>query len=383
MGKIIQTSIKGKDFIFLFDDEHKIKYIKYINNSLVDNIYKGKIVSINEGLNACFVSISNDQNVFLSLAEFNGNLPKCGDELLIQIKTDALKTKLPQGTINICIPGQYCVCHLNDTGISASKKLNKDIQDKLINIVLNENIDDINDFKWVIRTNSEALIDNSEELLFNEIREFVSIGQFLLNEARYRSLYSLVYSTKSPFLNILSDIPLEDYETIILDNKNYYNEIVDSGKFNNVTVTLYEDEYISLKNLHSLETYLDRALDKKVYLNCGGYLIIEPTEAMTVIDVNSGKFEGKKKENKSYIFKVNKEAVYEIANQLRIRNISGIIIVDFISMTNKDDNDKILSLLKEELLKDKIMTRCIDMTPLGLVEITRKKINEPLKDVFK
>ena len=119
-------------------------------------------------------------------------------------------------------------------------------------------------------------------------------------------------------------------------------------------------------------------MDKKVYLDCGGYLIIEPTEAMTVIDVNSGKAEGKGKDSREYILKINRQAAVEIARQLKIRNISGMIMVDFISMKADEDNKKIMDILKSEVGKDRVLTNVVDMTPLGIVEITRKKIDIPL-----
>lgn len=383
MGKIIITTVKNKDFLFLFDNDHNIQYIKNINNSIVDTIYKGRIDSINEGLNACFVSIASGLNVFVSLSEFKDKNPKCGDELLVQIKTKALKTKLMQGTINLCLPGQYCVCHLDSKGISVSKKLDNDIQNKLLDSIKNSNLDYLNDYKWVIRTNASYLLDESLEPLYEEMNYLSDKALFLNNEAKYRSLYSVVYEPKSDLLNTLYNIPFDEYDSIILDNENYYEEIKATDSINQKDITFYTDKYISLKNLHSLETYLDRALDKKVYLDCGGYLIIEPTEALTVIDVNSGKLESRKKESEAYIFKVNKEAAIEIAKQLKIRNISGIIIIDFINMKLKENNEKLLSILSEEFKNDKVMTKCIGMTQLGLVEITRKKIDEPLKDVFK
>lgn len=377
MGKIIISKINNYDILFLFNDNHEVTLIKCIENTLVDSIYKGKIVEINEGLHACFVSVSKDQNVFLSLDEFDQK-PVCGTELLIQIKTDPLKTKLPQGTTKICLPGQFCVCHLEGSGISASKKLNKDVQEKLSKYVENLPFGGIEDFRWVVRTNAELLSDDLS-LLDKEISNFLERGYYIKNQAMYRSLYSLIYSPESDLLKCIGDIPFNEFDSIVTDNPVFYDEIIKSGMFGtSKDIKLYADEYISLKNLHSLETYLNRAIDKKVYLDCGGYLVIEPTEAMTVIDVNSGKAEGKKKDSATYIYKVNKQAAVEVAKQLKIRNISGIIIVDFVNMSSKEDNSKIMNILETELRKDRIQTTLVDMTPLGLVEITRKKVSNSL-----
>lgn len=377
MGKIIISKVYNKDVLFLFDDNHEVVLIKIIQNSMVDYVFKGKITEINEGLNTCFVSVSKDQKVFLSLDEFSKR-PVCGSEILVQIKTDPIKTKLPQGTVNICIPGQFCVCHLNGEGISASKKLDKETQRKLIEHVEELNIEGLKEFRWVIRTNSELLLEDFTPL-DNEIKAFKEVACTLKYKGLFKSLYSVVYAPKSDLLKCIGDISFDSFDTIITDNPAFYNEIVEACVFDqSKDIKLYSDEYVSLKNLHSLETYLNRAIDKKVYLDCGGYLVIEATEAMTVIDVNSGKAEGKKKDSASFIFKVNKQAALEVAKQLRIRNISGIVIVDFVNMNSKEDNEKLMKLLECELKKDKIQTCLVDMTPLGLVEITRKKVSNPL-----
>lgn len=379
MGRIVITKIKEKDFLFLFDDDHEVKAIKCIEETMVDSVYVGRISEINKGLRAAFVSISPEQKVFLPLSELTSeeNEYKCGDEIALQISVDPIKTKLPMGTMKICIPGQYCVCHLEGHGVSASKKLSDEERTALESRFKAEGPAGLKKFKWVLRTNAQTLLEDDFSPLFNEASSFMEIGEKIRN-AHTRCAYTKLYAPESPLLSIIADIPGDTYDSVITDNKEYYEILNNSELFNEKNITLFDDEYITLKNLHSLETYLARALDKKVYLDCGGYLIIEPTEAMTVIDVNSGKAEGRKKDTASYIYKVNKEAALEIAKQLSIRNISGMIMVDFISMDNPGDNERLLQLLGKELEKDKIRTRLIDMTPLGIVEITRKKVNSPL-----
>lgn len=150
----------------------------------------------------------------------------------------------------------------------------------------------------------------------------------------------------------------------------------------NTTVRLYHDEMLSLSILYSIESKLETALSSRVWLKSGGYLIIEPTEAMTVIDVNTGKYEAGKNPQETYL-KINLEAAEEIAIQLLLRNLSGIIVVDFINMQSDADNSKLLSHLRSLVQKDKVRTHVVDMTPLGLVEITRKKINKPLREQFR
>ena len=378
MGKIVISKLNNKDVLFLFNDRHEVSLIKFINNTIVDNIYKGQIIDINKGLRAAFVSIAPEQKVFLPLSEFKDREYKCGDQLLVQIKTDALKTKLPQAGLDICIPGQFVVCHINSNGISVSKKLDNKTKDELTKKVLEENIEGLDEFGWVIRTNAADLLDESVSPLICEIKEFLTKASYIKNQAKYRTLYSKVYEPSSALMGIISDIPFTDYDTIITDNYDFYELLNSSDLKESKEIKFHADEYVSLKNLHSLETYLNRALDKKVYLDCGGYLIIEPTEAMTVIDVNSGKAEGKTRDSKDFIFKVNKQAAIEVAKQLKIRNISGMIMIDFINMRSDEDNNKLMDILKAETGKDRVLTTVVDMTPLGIVEVTRKKIEEPL-----
>ena len=136
---------------------------------------------------------------------------------------------------------------------------------------------------------------------------------------------------------------------------------------------------VSLSTLYSLKHELDRVLEKKVWLPSGGYLVIEPTEALTVIDVNSGK-NIKKKQKEEMILSINTEAAVEIARQLVLRNISGIIVIDFIDMEQKEHQEKLLHVLRMEIKKDKIPTTLVDITRLGLVELTRKRVQKSLKE---
>ena len=146
-------------------------------------------------------------------------------------------------------------------------------------------------------------------------------------------------------------------------------------------VRLYQDDRLQLYKLYSVRTRLREALSKKVWMKSGGYLIIEPTEALTVIDVNSGKMIAGKDMEKTYL-NINLEAAKEIARQLSLRNISGIIIVDFISMRPEEHNQKLMSVFGNLLKKDPVRTKLIDITPLGLVEITRMKTSKPLWEQF-
>ena len=179
----------------------------------------------------------------------------------------------------------------------------------------------------------------------------------------------------------IKDIPHTDLEEIVTDDTKIYNEL--QNVFSNISdyaekIRLYQDNF-SLSKLYCIETKLQEALQKKVWLKCGGFLVIEPTEALTVIDVNSGKYE-KKGDAEQYYKKVNEEAAIEIAKQLKLRNISGIIIVDFINMAVESNQKELLELLAQLVSKDTVKTYVIGMTSLGLVEMTRAKAEKPLRE---
>lgn len=379
MGKIIITQLNESNLLFLFNDDHELINLKCINTSIVDDVYIGKVEQINEGLKAAFVQVSPEIKAFLPLDNFKNGIPKCGTELPVQIKSDYIKSKLPTAGTDIAIPGSLCVLHLDGEGISVSKKLDVQTREKLLASVTENSFEGAEEFRWVIRTNAGELADSSVEPLILEMKELYKVGKKIKDLSEHMCLYSKLFSHESEVLKAVFEIPFSDYDTIITDNVSFYNDLKECGLLpSDILVKLYEDPYITLKNLHSLETYLNRALDSKVYLDCGGYIIIEPTEALTVIDVNSGKAEGRRKDTESFLYKINKEAAFEIARQLKLRNLSGIIIVDFINMKSKKDKDSLIEILNNEFKKDRVLTQCVDITPLGLVEITRKKISASL-----
>ena len=172
----------------------------------------------------------------------------------------------------------------------------------------------------------------------------------------------------------------------ITDIKEVYDNIVNDINMDNYSIRYYEDDMLALYKLYSMENDIEKALGKKIWLKSGGYLVIEQTEAMCVIDVNSGRQISKHRDKKSKedeLFKTNMEAATEIARQLRIRNLSGIIIVDFINMTREDYNKELMSHLRKLFKSDTVNTTVVDITKLGLIEITRKKSGRSLIEAWK
>ncbi len=387
MGKVIITKKDNCILLFLIDTAGRSQLIRVASlNEKEDNlgnIYVGRVSEVVHGIDAAFIAISKCETVFLSFSDcqepmlrnraYDGTL-KQGDELVVQIKAPALKTKYPAATAKLSLAGQFCVCEKGGHNISCSAKLKKEAAVTLKEAVLKEEIIGRKKYSFILRTNAGSLTDLSP--LFEEMRQFIAIFNKLDEIYQYRSLYSCLYSSKPEVVKLLEGIPLSEYEEIVTDEEDLYKLFTDN--FENIPVRFYQDDMLPLSKLYSIDTHLKEALGKKVWLKCGGYLVIEPTEAMVVIDVNSGKTDSQEKE--TYYLKINLEAAKEVARQLRIRNYSGMIMVDFINMEDKENNKILLSALDEYLRKDTTKTRLVDMTALGIVEITRKKERKPLSE---
>lgn len=385
MGKIIISEVMDRQLLFLIDEQNHPQFIKVLSDekedSLTGNIYVGRVSDVVPGIQGAFVSISNHQKVFLPFKECNAQenaIPlRQGDELLVQITTSAIKTKLPEASTKLCLSGKYCVCRLNEHGISFSKKISPSKGSELKAAITSADMPGRKGYGFIIRTNAGLL--SEPEPLLDEMRQFIDIFEQISQTGKYRTIYSCLYRGEEECIKAVKNIPTDQYSEIVTDIPLYYEQLADCK----TAVRLYQDENLPLAKLYSLETHLKQALSKKVWLPGGGYLIIEPTEAMTVIDVNSGKGSNQKGIAQGQLYlKINREAALEIARQLRLRNLSGMIMVDFINMGSAEEEQNLLAYLKECLEKDPVKTRLVDMTALGIVEITRKKENRPLADSF-
>lgn len=356
----------------------------------IGDIYLGRVNKILPNMNACFVQIMGTEEVFLPFSEMN-QMPKSGDSILIQIKKEASKGKQAIGTTKLSIAGRYCVLNYESHTIEVSSKLQKEQKDfwkKTLKAAIeseeitSEEKDILLKYCLIIRTNVVEAKNT-----FEVISEWLFLAKkidFILNKGIYQTLYTRLYSEDKPYLNYVKNAFQSDLEEVVTDNIDIYKELKEAYKDNSEMqdkFRLYQDTF-SLVKLYSIESKINEALNKKVWLKCGGFLVIEPTEALTVIDVNSGKFD-KKGDSETYYMKVNEEAAVEIARQLKLRNISGIIIVDFINMCSESNRKKLLETLSRLVSSDKIKTCVMGMTSLGLVEITRAKREKPLWEQIK
>ena len=391
MAKVILTEKEGTSHLFTFflkDDKVTGFQVENIEDiSILGNIYVGKVQNIVESIGAAFVQISKDCNCYLSLDDCqkpiwvkkpNKNKPlQQGDELLVQISKEALKSKEYSVTTKLQLTGKYCVLTSQDLKIGVSTKLSKDKKYQLRTLVEEYRRPE---YGYIIRTNASEATEN---LIFTEIHQLHEEMDKLIKYAPHQTSFSCVKEQKPKWIRRLSDLDFSQLESVITDSPKIFDEISKESSIVFQTkeqLQLYSDNY-SLWKLHSLDKVVANALKKKVWLSCGGYLIIEHTEALWVIDVNSGKsIMGKDKE--ANVLKVNLEAANEIACQLVNRNISGICIIDFINMENEDSRKKLVQELKAAIRFDPVGAKFIDFTALHLVELTRTKKNHPLYELL-
>lgn len=361
-----------------------ISYDSYVEENVGD-IYVGKVTQVVSNIQSVFCLYQKDKKAYIQLKDlsnpillnrsFDGQIHQ-GDEILIQLDTEAIRTKDPVFTSNLSIAGKYCVLTSGKTTKAVSNK----IPDKFNEILLNTIPADIK-FGVVIRTNAKALIDeNKLDLITNEINALNNRLNKIISEGIHRTVFSCCYKAPRSYLSDLRDLNLE-YDSIVTDKKEIYEEIKSFLEiympFAVNKLSLYNNEGLSLNKLYSIDTKINELTNTRVWLKSGAYLIIEQTEAMHVIDVNSGK-NNTKKNNAEYIYNINREAAYEIMRQIRLRNLSGMILVDFINMDSNEYKQELFKELESLARKDLVKTVIVDYTKLGLLEITRKKSKKSL-----
>lgn len=359
------------------------------NRSYLGNIYVGKVQNIVKNINAAFIEFEKEQVGYYPLEELStaifthkqGKKPLViGDELLVQVAKDPVKTKAAVLTTNLNFPGRNFVFTTGKKGIGLSSKLSSSQKDRLKTLVTEHgNVK----YGIIVRTNaSEA----DEEQLIEELRSMSESVSQLLENAQYRTAFSCVNEATGQFITFIKNSYYDHMDEIITDDKQIFDEIheyltvyqpQDVAK-----LRLYEDKLLPLKKLYNLELQLEHALSAHVWLKSGAYLLIEPTEACTVIDVNTGKFEGRKAKQDTFL-KINLEAAKEITRQMRLRNLTGIILIDFINMEREEDRHCLMEQFSEMVKTDRIKTLVIDMTKLGIVEVTRKKESCTLAEAIK
>ncbi len=393
---------------YMQDDKLVSVHAECENTSMLQNIYVGKVKNIVKNLQAAFIEVQPGVTCYLSLKDCESpiicNLHHAretlaeGDEIIVQVIKDAIKTKDAAVTTKLSYAGKYAVISYPNKKIGFSNKLTQTEKKKLGEMAATF-LDA--DFGYVIRTNASVFV-NTDKMEKNDMavgtdthptnafqQELLHITETfrgILQSGKNRMPYSVLYQAPPKYLKNLKDLSDRHLTKIITDDSELYDEIEHFLSLNQqediMKLTRYQDASFPLKKLYRLETLLKEALHKNVWLKSGGYLVIEPTEALTVIDVNSGKCTDKKDMEQTF-YKINAEAAIEIARQLRLRNLSGMILIDFINMQSKENQEQLMRLLREYVKRDPVKTNVIDMTALGLIEVTRKKIEPPLQEQIK
>ncbi len=355
---------------------------------LLGNIYIGKVKNIRKNIHCAFIEIAPGKMCYYDLEE--GEPPiftnpkkdrviKEGDEVVVQVSREGIKSKLPSVTGNLNFTGRYLVLTSQRKQLGFSAKLTKEEKAR-IRTALQKHVS--GEEGIIVRTNAR---EASPEELTEELFRLREKYQELRHRAMSRVCYTLLEKGMSESLRIFQGVYIRDLEEIVTDDSEIYTQICGEnteGEGGKVPVRFYEDKLLPLSKLYRLEKSLEEALDRKVWLRSGGFLVIEQTEAFVSIDVNSGKFSDKKNTRETFR-KINLEAAREIAFQLRLRNLSGIILIDFINMKEEEDKRELLKALQSYLKKDPIKTVAVDMTPLNIVEVTRKKVEKSLAEEIK
>ena len=349
------------------------------------NIYIGVVKDIVRGMQSAFVDIGTEKNSFIHLKDILPKVDekeekidlnkdvkdviKVNDTILVQVKKDSNDKKGARVSTHINLPSKYIVLMPNTNIITISKKIeNEEEKNMLITIVKNNLPQNTG---AIIRTSAKG---EEEEKIIQDIKYISNKWNEIENKYNNSKQKSPCLIYKSPDIaeKIMIDTFSNGLEKIVVNNEKDYTEIKNRIENNeNVEIILKKDENIIDK--YDISKQIDKMKERKIWLKCGGFITIDKTEALTAIDVNTGKYTGKKNLEDT-VYKVNEEATLEIAKQVRLRDIGGIIIVDYIDMNNIKNKEKIQRILNEKLKEDRAKTQVEGFTKLDLMEFTRKHI---------
>jgi ribonuclease G len=389
------------------------------DSDITGNIYKGRVQRVLPGMQAAFVDVGLEQAAFIHVDDVirhrdgaiekffiendsdleNGseNSPSFqeprfddsqrsiedliseGQDILVHVAKSPMGTKGARITTHVSLPGRFLVLMPFSDHIGVSRK----IEDEGERLRLKSMVQDLrkDNFGYIVRTASEGI--QSEKIIY-EMAFLNSLWENILKKYDSAPVPSLLHKELDVSLRALRDLLTHEADKLVIDVRAGYDSIISfldtyMPSLKN-SVELYEGSE-PIFDAYTLEGDISRALKKKVWLKSGGYIVIEPTEALVAIDVNTGRYVGKYNLEET-ILKTNLEAVKEIAYQTRLRDIGGIIIIDFIDMEKKSNQEKVYSALKEALKKDRSKTHVLPMSEIGLIQMTRKRIKKSLNSML-
>ena len=400
----------GESRIAIIEDGTLVEvYVeKQDQQRMVGNIYKGKVENVLPGMQAAFVDIGYDINAFLPFSEIenpaylmdidesedsssnktnrksnkhaNDNVNvdlKTGQSIFVQVIKEAFAGKGPRITTEVSIPGRLLVLVPNSKYVGISKKIWDKYERRRLKKLVSSLKD--NDAGIIVRTVAEG---KSEELIKNDLQNLENNWQKILKASNQKKDVELLYEDLETASSVIRDLFTPDISKIVIDSKKLFKKINSYLEDVSPNMASRLDHYKIKKPLFEsmgIENEIDKLLRPKVWLKSGAYLIIEKTEAMVVVDVNSGRFVGKKNHEENSL-KINLEACKEVARQLRLRDLSGLVVIDFIDMKNESNRKKIYYELRKELKKDRAKVAVSPISDFGLLEMTRQRIRLSLLD---
>ena len=366
--------------------------------SIVGNIYKGKVDNVLPGMEAAFVDIGLERNGFLHVDEIvlpdgqqapkrgrgSGKrideLIKPGQEIIVQVVKDPLKSKGARLSMNVSIAGRYLVYAAQGSGVGVSRRLSESERDRLRKMVDRT-------YKGpgglIVRTAAHGA---KKADFVREIGYLHKLNDVLERRAEGIEAPNLIFQEADLPVRVLRDVFLSDFETAIIDSTKQFERVTNFFQRTAPELVGGVEQYKGKKPLFEkwgIDKEIESTLNRRVDLPSGGYLIIEYAEALTVIDVNSGSFTGRGKGGlEETITRVNTEAADEVVRQLRLRDIGGIIVIDFIDMARARNRDKVLKTLRKALDADKSKSYVVEVSPLGLVEMTRQNVTDGVREIL-
>lgn len=388
--KILMMEENQKIWMFLIEDDEIVEIHCEPADSgnsvrhVLGNIYVGKVKNIVANIGAAFIEIETGVECYYDMSQAAnavfthkiGKKPLCiGDELVVQISKEAVKTKAPTVSSNLSFTGRYAILTTGNTRMGTSGKLPKSVRENLkerLKPLKNE------EYGLIIRTNAK---DVDFSVVQEEIQALEENYRKIRQTAGTRTCFSCLQQAPPAYITNLKNVYTEGLTEIIIEGHTLYDQVREYYEKEQPEdldkLRLYESPDLTLSKLYNTGSVLERALGQRVWLKNGAYLVIQYTEALTVIDVNSGKCVAKKNPTETYL-KINLEAAKEVAKQMRLRNLSGIVIVDFINLDDEEAEKELLKTLRQYLARDPIQSTLVDVTGLQLVELTRKKVRRPL-----
>lgn len=364
---------------------------------VISNIYKGQITRVLPGMQAAFIEIGLQRTAFLHASDIvrrpngeNGNdevanirdLVKEGDELLVQVVKDPLGNKGARLTTFITLPSRHLVLLPNGDTVGISARIEDEEERDRLRSIIEELLDEQGlDSGAIVRTVAEGA---ETDALRADLKYLTKLWEVIQQRCSKASVKTLVHEDLPLPLRVLRDFVTSNVEHILVDSEEDFNAMQEfSATFLpevSPMLELYQRRR-PIFDLHAIEDEISKSLDRNISLKSGGYLIFDQTEAMTTVDVNTGGYVGHRNLEDT-IYRTNLEAAVSIARQLRIRNLGGIIIIDFIDMEEEEHRENVLQLLAQSLSKDHARYQIMPVSPLGLVEMTRKRTRESLQHVL-